>query len=67
MIYSDEENQRWWSGLSEYRRTELLQTMIEKSNSNGFVEFCESLLDQLEEGHNLSSKQIAVVRKWDNA
>lgn len=62
MIYSDEELKRWWAGLGERGRLDVLATMIEKMEHS---DFALSLASQYEQRRReLSPKQIAAIRKW---
>lgn len=70
VIYTDEEMWLWWSGLSEARRQEILQTMIERAPSAEFSEFAQSMRRQHDaymdnKRPRLSTKQLVSIRKWD--
>lgn len=63
MIYTDEEHERWWRGLSVTEQRVTLDRMLEKADSPSFKTFAESIQAQWKV-RNLSAKQIAAVRKW---
>lgn len=62
MIYGDEENKRWWEGLTHPERMEILGTMADKAHS---PEFALSLAKWYEDGKRFSPKQLAAIRKWE--
>lgn len=64
MIYTEEQLQRWWDGLAEARRQEILQTMVERAPDERFCEFAQSLRRQWEVKQHLTPKQLNAVRKW---
>jgi hypothetical protein len=62
MIYSDEELKRWWHGLSETRRVEILARMVDKMDN---PDFALSLSNQYAMRLSFTPKQLASIRKWD--
>ena len=65
MIYSDEENFRWWKGLTKSDQEDLLIRMHDNANSSGYASFASSLQDQWRNNVTLTAKQVAAIRKWD--
>lgn len=59
--WTDRELSVWWDRLSHADRNEILGYMMEKMRD---PEFAASLADQYNKGRELSSKQLAVIRKW---
>lgn len=64
MIHTDEENLRWWNGLSRFEREALLDRMLEKGNSMEFRAMVKGFQGLVQMDRPLSGKQIAQVRKW---
>lgn len=64
MIYTDEENKRWWAGLTKYGQEELFNIMRENAKTPGYADFTLSIYEQWKNGVTLSGKQIAAIRKW---
>lgn len=62
MVYSDDENKRWWEGLGKTGQAEILGLMLEKTEGS---DFAFSLSVQYQSGKALSPKQLAAIRKWD--
>lgn len=65
MIYTEEELRRWWAGLAEARRQEILQTMVQRAPSPEFSEFAMSLRRRWDSAGDLSYKQLTSIKKWD--
>lgn len=65
LIYTYEENLRWWNGLSKQAQSELLDKILEKANSPGVKKWAESLVELWERGSTLTEKNLASLRKWD--
>jgi hypothetical protein len=61
VIYTDEENIRWWEALTEQGRLDVLATMIDKMEHS---DFAMSLSTQYARKIKLSARQIAAIRKW---
>lgn len=64
MLYSDEENKRWWMGLSNAERTEIFERMEDAAKDVEFKNFALNLARQWNLGGSLTPKQVAAVRKW---
>lgn len=62
MIYTDEENKRWWEGLSNTARIELFDVIEQKTG--GDSQFLKSIDEQWARGEKLTPKQLAALRKW---
>lgn len=65
MIYTDDENKRWWSGLTKLDQGELIEKIIEKAFNSGVKSWAESVMNIWERGGDLDSKTLASLRKWD--
>lgn len=65
MIYSDEELKRWWAGLAESARQEVLQRMVQEAGSAEFSEFAMSLRRHWDERQFLTPRQLKAIRKWE--
>lgn len=65
MNYTDVELKRWWDGLAEAARQELLQKMVENAKDEIFCEFAMSLRSQWDLRKSLSPRQLAAIKKWE--
>lgn len=63
--YTDEENKRWWNGLSKYDQREIFGKILANANSLGVVRWAEELVTIWENGEVFPSKSLAFLRKWD--
>lgn len=65
MIYSDQENRRWWNGLSKQDQSEIFDRILETVTMPKVREFYETLVQIWERGSQLSDANLANLRKWD--
>lgn len=65
MHHTDAELKRWWDGLAEAARQEILQTMVECAKDEIFCEFAMSIRRQWDLRKSLTPRQLASVKKWE--
>lgn len=65
MIYTDEENVRWWQGLAKARQMEIIDTILEKSGSAVYCGVFERVKDNVNAGKTPTYAQLDQLRKWD--
>lgn len=66
MIYSDEENKRWWDGKTNQDKKELFETVIEKSSDPTFSSWIEDAYEDWREGEKPRERVLQELRKWDS-
>lgn len=64
MLYTEDENKRWWDGLGRTAQFELFDRIIANAQP-GVRKWAESLVEIWERGTPLSNKNLASLRKWD--
>lgn len=64
MIYSDDENRRWWNGLTLLCKRECLDAMG-GANSQRIVRLAEDVHRLLNVGAPPSPAQLQEIRKWE--
>lgn len=66
MIYTEEENRRWWQSLTKVQKYDILELMAEKSNSITFHRMVKDILHKVDNDFVLSSDELAEIRKWEH-
>lgn len=61
IVYTDEENKRWWKNLAKQSKAELIGTMMEKMQRPYFATMLAGKLDR---GEDFSHAELAAMRKW---
>lgn len=65
MIYTEEENLRWWNGLAKTRQGEIIESVIANANSRWVSQWAESVMEIWGRDGSLTLKDLASLRKWD--
>lgn len=63
MIYTDEENKRWWDSLSKFDQEKALERMVKESTLE-YRTFTKSLETRYKDTGTLTPKQAGSVRRW---
>lgn len=64
MIFTNEQNRRWWLSLSKQEQTDLLELIVEKATTPKVNEWAETLLHIHNHGGKLTDKNLVAIRKW---
>ena len=65
MIYSNEENRRWWEALTKTDRLSLIEIVEEKANQAWMHEWTNRLRGKLLAHIEPTADDLARLRKWD--
>lgn len=63
MMYSDAENQRWWTSLGKSGQNELLQKIKDRASSRVLLQAVEAV-EALPAGRPPTQDQLHQTRKW---
>lgn len=65
MLRTDEEYKKWWTGLADWERFEIIERVEEEAGwTPRQKDLASSFLDQMKGKRELSPKQIRIVQEW---